>query len=568
MTAQGFVDPDLYRRTLPPILDDEGFGSVVLGIILTDSKTTQLKLAPIVGAIEALKPRKPLIFAALDEGAPFDFPELEQLRGLGVACFPSAERALRAVAYVTSRAALGDTPQTNEPVSLSISPLSAGVLTEWEGKRILVQVGICIPEGRLVRELQEALRAASEIGYPVVLKAQSSNLPHKSDVGGVVLGIQSEADLSEGWSTLHRSVLRARPGLILQGVLVERMSGKGLELIVGARHDPQWGPVLMAGLGGVLAEALGDVVLLAPDLPKEVIEGALDRLRCSVLFHGFRGSPALDVSAVADVLRSIGQLMRSLPEIRELDINPLVVYEKGKGVVALDALISVSLHRPNRFGGPSWQSERIGLLRVLDRDPAKLGELVDCRSAAEPPVAASLGAAERHLRLVVHRGTVDVADSRLHPLGDLQCAQHVAPEHSRRQPVLGGVRDAHRFVDALDANDAQHGAERLLAVESHLGCHFVEHGRGDHCALPRPACHELGTRADCLFDHSLRHARQPPDRPSTPATTCRADRRQAATMPWRPTSVRTRRRPTRRRSPARSTCRSGPGWRRRRTRPR
>ena len=342
LTAQGLVDPGLYRRTLPPILDDDGFGSVVLAIILTDPKTTHLKLPPIVDAMVALKPRKLVVFAALDEGAPFDFSELEQLRSLGVACFPSPDRALRALGYVTGRASLTEDRVTGEPVTASIPPLRTGLLTEWEGKSILAQLGISIPEGRLVRTPEEAIRAAAQINYPVVLKAQSSDLPHKSDAGGVVLGIQSEAELLEGWAKLHRSVRRARPDLTLDGVLVERMSGNGLEMIIGARNDPQWGPVVIAGLGGVLAEALEDVLLLPSDLPKDAIEQALYQLRCSAVLRGFRGSPPLDTSAVADVIKDVGRLVRSLPEIVEIDINPLVVYEKGKGAMALDTLISVA----------------------------------------------------------------------------------------------------------------------------------------------------------------------------------------------------------------------------------
>jgi len=342
LTAQGLVDPDLYRRTLPPILDDDGFGSVVLAIILTDPKTTHLKLPPIVDAIVALKPRKLVVFAALDEGAPFDFPELEQLRNLGVACFPSPDRALRALGYVTRRASLTEDRVSGEPVTVSVPPLRTGLLTEWEGKSILAQLGISIPEGRLVRSPEEAIRAAEHINYPVVLKAQSPDLPHKSDAGGVVLGIHSEVELLEGWAKLHRSVRRARPEVTLDGVLVERMSGHGLEMIIGARNDPQWGPVVIAGLGGVLAEALEDVLLLPSDLPKDAVEQALYQLRCSELLRGFRGSPPLDTSAVADVIKDVGRLVRSLPEIVEIDINPLVVYEKGKGAMALDTLISVA----------------------------------------------------------------------------------------------------------------------------------------------------------------------------------------------------------------------------------
>ena len=342
LTAQGLVDPDLYRRTLPPILEEECFGSVLLGIILTDPKTTQLKLPPIVDAIRSLAPRKPIVFAALDEGAPFNFPELEELRELGVACFPSPERAMRALAQVTSftsrrnarDSALADDGPTVDPIE--------GMLSEWESKSILAHLGIAVPDGRLARSRDEAVRIAQEIGFPVVLKAQAAALPHKSDAGGVMLRIESEAELLHAWETLHRNVQTARPDIALDGVLVERMGEGGLDLIVGGRNDPQWGPVLMVGAGGVLAEAMGDVRFISTDLSRGRIEAELRKLRCGTLLDGFRGSPALDVTAVAEVVAKIGVLMRALPEIVEIDINPLVVRSKGKGALALDALISAN----------------------------------------------------------------------------------------------------------------------------------------------------------------------------------------------------------------------------------
>jgi acetate---CoA ligase (ADP-forming) len=341
VTAQGLVDPDLYRRTLPPILSDANFGSVILSIILTDPKTTQLKLPPIVSAIRALKPNKPVVFAALDEGAPFDFPELDELRALGVACFPSAERAIRAMAHVTRSALQAETSVSESPDPTAI-PLRAGLLSEAESKRILAGLGIEIPRGGLAESLADAIRIAAEIGYPVVLKAHSTNLPHKSDVGGVQLGISSPEELADAWSTLHCNLQRARPDLVLDGVLVERMGRRGLELIVGARNDPQWGPVLMVGSGGVLTEAMKDVLLLPPDLSQDRIVEELNGLRCSALFRGFRGAPPLDVAAVARVIEALGHLMRSSPQITEIDINPLVVYENGHGAMALDALILVA----------------------------------------------------------------------------------------------------------------------------------------------------------------------------------------------------------------------------------
>jgi acyl-CoA synthetase (NDP forming) len=341
LTAQSLVDPGLYWRTLPPVLDEEQFGSVLLGVILTDPKTTQLKLPPIVDAVRSLKPRKALIFAALDEGAPFDFAELDELRALGVPCFPSPERAIRALARVTAFALR--TSSSGEPGIHQIAAIPhnrKGLLSEAESKQILAQLGIPIPHGALAKNLEDAIRAVKEIGFPVVLKAQSADLPHKSDAGGVILGVQSEEELLHGWSTLHSNVDAARPEIKLDGVLVERMGEKGLEVIIGARNDPQWGPVLLIGAGGVLAEAMGDTRLLPPDLCRDSIASELRKLRCGVLFAGFRGAPPLDIEAVAEIVSKVGRLMQSAPNIVEIDINPVVVFAHGRGAVALDALIS------------------------------------------------------------------------------------------------------------------------------------------------------------------------------------------------------------------------------------
>jgi acyl-CoA synthetase (NDP forming) len=341
LTAQGLVDPSLYRRTLPPVLDEDRFGSVLLGIILTDPQTTRLKIPPILEAIRTLKPCKPVIFAALDEGAPFDFIELHELRELGVACYPSPERAIRALAYVTALGARkvdGGAAEVGPHRSLRMEP---GLLPEHKSKKAFADAGIPIPRGRLARNLDEAVAIASEIGFPVVLKAQAVDLPHKSDVGGVILALHSVEAVVKAWPELYGNVTAHRPALVLDGVLVERMGEKGVELIVGARNDPQWGPVVLVGFGGVLAEAVQDARILPPDLSNMAIEQELNKLRCSALLRGFRGAPALDVGSVADVVSRVGRLMRAAPEIAEIDINPLVVYPKGRGVIALDGLISV-----------------------------------------------------------------------------------------------------------------------------------------------------------------------------------------------------------------------------------
>jgi acyl-CoA synthetase (NDP forming) len=337
ITAQGLVDPTLYRRTLPAFLDDPSFGSVVLAIILTDAATTALKLPPIIDAIRSLRPQKPIIFAAMDEGGPFDSPAFDELRSLGVACFPSPERALRALSHVSALAARSGSSSSVASPASEPSSIEPGTLPEYKSKALLASLGIPIPQGRFARTLDEAHAATRDIGFPVALKAQSAALPHKTEAGAVILNIASEQSLSEAWSTLHRNIESHRAGLVLDGVLVEKMSPRGIELIVGARNDRDWGPVLLVGIGGVLAEALRDTRLLPADLSVEEIVNELHQLRGAKILRGFRGSPPADAEAAARIIAALGAFVRGNPPVAEIDVNPLVVYPTGKGAVALDA---------------------------------------------------------------------------------------------------------------------------------------------------------------------------------------------------------------------------------------
>jgi len=187
--------------------------------------------------------------------------------------------------------------------------------------------------------VDEAVKTAAGIGYPVAMKAQAAALAHKTEAGAVILNVADEAGVRRAWQTLVDNVQRAQPGLVLDGVLVERMAAKGVELMVGAKRDPQWGPVVLVGLGGIWVEAIGDVRLLPPDLDEKSIVAEIWKLRSAKLLGAFRGSPARDVAAVARTVSLIGQLMRTVPEISEIDINPLFVHAENEGVTAADALI-------------------------------------------------------------------------------------------------------------------------------------------------------------------------------------------------------------------------------------
>lgn len=347
LTAQALIDPDIYRRTLAAFLDDARFGAVVLGIIQTDHTTCRLKFPPILAALRELKPAKPVLFAGLDEGAAVPPEYIRELRELGVPYFPTPERAFRALARTGAWAATGPAAAV-APLPVEGLPAPGGLVPEHRSKAILARIGIPFPRGRLVVRLEEAQAAAAEIGFPVVLKAQAADLPHKSDAGGVIVGLADPAALAAGWARLHANLAQHRPGLVLEGVLVEAMGRPGVELIVGARNDSDWGPVILAGFGGVTAEILHDVRLLPPDLPLAAIIAELGRLRQAPLLRGFRGSPALDVGAVAEIISRLGRLMLAEPGIREIDLNPVVIYPAGEGAVALDALILVGAADANR----------------------------------------------------------------------------------------------------------------------------------------------------------------------------------------------------------------------------
>ncbi|WP_443024475.1 acetate--CoA ligase family protein [Sphingomonas sp. Leaf357] len=337
LTAQALVDPDLYRRTMQPLLADPAFGSIVLGIIQTDEATARLKFEPIIAAVDALKPQKPVIFAGLDDGAPVPAAYLAGLRALGVPYFPSPDRAFRALARIAAANARDYTAAEDAPVAATLP--HRGVIAEYRAKALLAPLGIPFPKGDFTATPAEAKAIAGRIGYPVVIKAQAQALSHKSDAGGVILNLADDAALTEGWARLHANVRAHAPDVALDGVLVEAMGARGVELIIGARNDPDWGPVILAGFGGVQAEILQDVRLLAPDLTRDAIIVELRMLKSGALLDGWRGSPALDVGAVADIVIAIGRLLRGTPAIREIDLNPVVVYPEGQGAVALDALI-------------------------------------------------------------------------------------------------------------------------------------------------------------------------------------------------------------------------------------
>ena len=340
LTAQGILDLDLYARTLKPLFADAAFGSVfVAPIVSANSAFAAAKIAAILKAVGGAG--KPVILGLLGDEVALPPGAAEKVRAAGIPLFRSPERGLRALARVTAHARAAARRRIEPPATAAPALPGTGVLPEHVAKSYLARLGIPVPNGALARDLAAAQATAAEIGYPIALKLQAAALPHKSDAGGVVLDVGDAEALATAWRRMHQSVLQHHPGMTIDGVLVEAMAKGGLEMIVGARRDRDWGPVVVIGLGGIWAEALQDILVLPPDLDPSELSVELKRLKAAPLLDGSRGAPARDVAALIDIVGRIGSLVRARPEIAEIEINPLVVFERGAGVLALDALMVV-----------------------------------------------------------------------------------------------------------------------------------------------------------------------------------------------------------------------------------
>ncbi len=330
----GFT-PTSLPAAVKALLDDPNIGMLFISFPINTAVVVQNFNKGMEGAT------KPIVMVALGDTWQLG-PDVIEAVKQGPAVFGrSSDRMMRAVALYTRYGRLPARPRTGqapEPIK-NLPKLGKGTQPEWLGKKVLSAAGIRVPDGDLARTADEAAAVARRIGYPVVLKAQAAALSHKTEAGGVVLNLADESALRAAWDGMMKSVKRAAPDVTLDGCLVEKMSPKGIELMVGAKRDPGWGTVLLLGLGGIWVEALGDVQLLPGSADKAQVVEALGKLRSAKLLAGVRGAPPADIEAVVQVVLAIGRLMQTVPELTEIDVNPLMVHAQGQGVTALDALI-------------------------------------------------------------------------------------------------------------------------------------------------------------------------------------------------------------------------------------
>jgi len=213
---------------------------------------------------------------------------------------------------------------------------------ELESKEILEAYGFNTPPGALATTAEQAVSIADQLGYPVVLKIWSPDILHKSDVGGVKVNIETPQEVEDAFDLMMLRVPKKRPDADILGVLVQQMCKKGQEVILGMKRDPQFGPMMMFGLGGIYVEVLKDVAFYLAPLTASEARQMLEQTRTYGLLKGARGREGIDIDAVAEGLQRLSQLVTEFPEIQEMDINPYVVGPVGVRPIAVDARITVA----------------------------------------------------------------------------------------------------------------------------------------------------------------------------------------------------------------------------------
>jgi len=210
-------------------------------------------------------------------------------------------------------------------------------LTEIESKELLKAAGIPVIEAKLARTKKEAVSLSKEMDFPVVLKIVSPDVIHKSDSGGVKLGLENAAQVGKAYSAILSSVKQHYPKGKIQGVSVQKMARSGVEVIIGMTKDAQFGPVIMFGLGGILVEVLKDVSFRIVPLTKRDAREMIREIKGYPLLEGYRGQEAADVPLLEDLISKVSDFVDKNPEIKELDLNPVFAYKNS--AVAVDARV-------------------------------------------------------------------------------------------------------------------------------------------------------------------------------------------------------------------------------------
>jgi len=344
----GGATHEMFADCLRLLLADPGVDAVLVILPPPPVDTAERDAEAMIPLIQASS--KPVVVALT--GGPTIRKAAELFRLAHIPEYRFAERAVSALAALVRRAEFLEKPPESPHTWDELDPLlaqaalaeaqPASFLNPEAADRLMAAYGIPTAPVKLARTDSEAAEIATQMGYPIALKIASPDIPHKSDVGGVLLNVQTAEEARLGFRTVTGRAQAAKPEARLEGVQVQRMVPAGQEVILGATRDPQFGPLMMFGSGGVEVEGLKDVAFaLAPLLPSDA-DWLLERTWAGRKLRGFRSIPAADEKAVKEILQHLAQLVFDLPEIAEIEINPLRALAPGQGVVALDVRVKLA----------------------------------------------------------------------------------------------------------------------------------------------------------------------------------------------------------------------------------
>ncbi len=345
----GMATDKEYYGTVSAALSHPWVGALVVLFCETALTSPQKVADAIVRAYDDSGRTKPIVVSFV--GGPETMKAADTVKERGIPIYKSPELALRALAGLMEYARIlkkgepefrpfGDVDRERVRRVLDAARAEGrSFLLEHEAKEVLEAYGVPVARTRVASSPEEAVALARETGLPVVMKIVSPDIVHKSDAGGVFVGVRTEEEVRETFNKIVENAKKYKPDARIVGVTVQELAPQGLEVIVGATRDPQFGPVVAFGLGGVMVEALKDVSFRVAPVTPEDAEEMVREIKARDLLGPFRGQKPRDVGALKEVISRISQLVTDFPEISELDANPVMLYGEGEGLKVVDARI-------------------------------------------------------------------------------------------------------------------------------------------------------------------------------------------------------------------------------------
>lgn len=337
VTAQGVHSGGL-QKSIDLLSASDEVDAVLVVLSLSSDSRVPFKQSELKSVMAAQN--KPIVFYSYT--LPSQFARVE-LAASGVVVLSGLTHVGAAMRHMVQRAKFRLAPPAEAPASAprDVSAyLKSATLSEADSKSLLREAGIALPDEVLVTEKTALDAAIARVGFPLVMKIQSRDIPHKSEVGGVRVNIATKGEAFAAYQTLLDNARRHRPNAAIQGVLIGSMAKKGVEIIVGTLLDATFGPMVMVGLGGITTELLGDVVYRPAPVGAAEATAMLAELKAAPLLNGFRGAAKADIPALSQLISQISLLAaRYSEQISEIELNPVLVHPEGQGATIVDALV-------------------------------------------------------------------------------------------------------------------------------------------------------------------------------------------------------------------------------------